>query len=438
MDAIPIPALIAVATVLFAPVFLVHLFGGRVAQGDAALLFATNAGHNGLAATFAGAVAGNVGIGSFLALFLFSQGSPVIGFSIVGAYTLGLVLCALLARPIRTAAARAGTVGLIDLIARSHAIERTSLVWLPVAVVFVLRSAVQLGALAALGGSLFAMDGTVAIALSAALIGSYLLLGGYRAAVQTDMVQAVFIVGGGLACLTGLGRLTGEPVPFLSFGAYEPAILAGVWLFIPWSAVLAVDNWQRVTVAQSTGVAQAAYLGAAGVCGALFLLMALAGHGAPAGATMYDTFLSLVPPGLGWLVWAMFVACIMSSIDTFLMPLVAATGGRSIAGMRALVVLLVSATALAAIAFADTLDTVIAAFNSLAVFLPTAFGALFLANPPRFAAVASMNGGLAAAIGFTLVDQNSAALVGFVVACLLYGVGIWRAGGLGREGERAG
>lgn len=416
-------AFAAVAVILLAPVLVSLLFRSQKATRDVRDDFLTNRGRNGITATLSGAVAGNIGIGSFLALFLFAQQAPVIAFSVVGAYTLGLVLCALLAPVIRQRAKLVGAVGLIDLVARTHGSERLAPIWLSMAVVFVLRSAVQLGALGFIAAPVFAASPTMAIIVCAALIGCYLLIGGYLAAIQTDIVQAFAIVVCAAVCGLGVSRLEGTPVPFVSFGEYQPAILVGIWLFIPWSAVLAVDNWQRITIAMSTRTASLSYLLAAVICFALLFLMAYAGYRAPQGSDMYTTFALLAPPGMAWIATIMFVACIMSSIDTFIMPLVsAADESISMARIRLVIVALIGMTALTAIVFSDTLDTIITAFNSLAVFLPVAFGALFLERPSAKAAVGSVYAGLLSAIALSFVSQSVASLSGFILAVCAYAI----------------
>jgi len=421
VQGVPIIAFLAIALVMLLPLFAERWSHQSAIAGDLRAVFSTNIGRNGYIATFAGAVAGNVGIGSFLALYLFTQQSPILGFSIVGAYTLGLFFCALLSGRIHAAGAKVGAVGLVDLIAITHGFTRRRYIWLPVAIVFVLRSAVQLGALGFLTATFFGGHIALAIVGGALLIGFYLIVGGYRAAVQTDIMQAFVLVSGGIACVIGLPNLDAEPSFFFEFGAYKPVLLVGIWLFLPFSAVLAIDNWQRITLSKTPDAAKKSYLGATVVCGGLFTLMALAGYWSASEASMYETFLQLVPSGWEWIVAAMFVACIMSSIDTFIMPLVSAVREKpSLKTMRLTIAALISATALVAIFFSDTLETIIAAFNSLTVFLPAAFGALFFKSPSAKAAIWSVNGGLLVAVAMTFVDQNAASLVGFLTAAVLY------------------
>ncbi|MEN3794618.1 hypothetical protein [Fulvimarina sp. MAC3] len=391
--------------------------------GNRAAEFALNAGRNGPLATFAGAVSGNIGIGSFVALFLFTGQSPVLGFSIALAYSLGLVLCAALAGTIRKVAGERGTVGLIDLVAMTEGRIGRRIVFACFAFVFVLRSAIQLAALGLLTAPYLGVETALAVTASGLLIAVYLLVGGYRAAVETDIVQAGVILVAMVVCMAGLSGLDAPDRPFFTFGEYRPALLAGVWLFIPWSAVLAVDNWQRITLARSDGVAQVSYLAAALVCGLLFWGMAYAGYASPPGAEVFETYARLAPEAMPWIATVMFVACIMSSIDTFIMALV--VGGNrdaAIGAMRIMILVLTGLATVAAILFGDLLSTVVAAFNSLAVFLPAALGALFLSAPGRFAAPISMSLGLIAAIAFTFVDVNSASLVGFCLAALSYGL----------------
>ena len=402
--------------------------------------FRTNAGGNGALATFAGAVAGNVGVGSFLAIFLFGGESPVIAASIVAAYSLGLVGCAVLAPRIRARSRHSGATGLIDMLVLSStspaltsaaappAPAVRALVWLPVALVFVLRSAVQVGALALIAAEALGVGVNVAILGSALVLGGYLVVGGYRAAVLTDMAQATVLLAGMAVAAAGLGRLEGSGGAFTALGPHGPALLVAIWLFLPWSGVLAVDNWQRIVVARSDKVATGAYLAAAATCAALFAVIAMAGVRAGEGADMRATFVALMPDGYGWLVAAMLVACILSSVDTFVMPLAASLGpGTSLTRMRLAIVALVGATAACALAFGDIIATVITAFNGLAVFVPAALGALYGGPKPPFAAAASMNAGLAGAVGFMAIDQNAAALVGFALASVVYLAFLWSA-----------
>ena len=415
----------AIAAVLALPVASALSVRGRRAASARRGAFLTNEGRNGYVATVAGAVAGNIGIGGFFAFYLFTAESPVIGFSLAAAYTLGLVLCAWLAPRIRARARETGTVGLIDLVHAAHGGRSMGLVWGPVAVVFVLRSAVQIGALGLIVSEAFGGSHTLAVLLCTTLLGLYLVAGGYRAAVETDVAQTAIVVAGVAIAAFGIAGLERDPIDPFTLGPHSPALLAGIWLFLPWSAVLAVDNWQRVTVARSDRVARRGYLLAAAVCAAVFLVQAAAALGAPAGGTMTARFEALMPAGLGWVATVVFVACIMSSVDTFIMPLAASLGARrSIASLRLVIVGLLAVTALTAIAFGDLLTSVIAAFSSLTVFLPAVFGAVTLRRPPALAAVLSMNAGMASAVAFTLVDPDSAALVGFVVAAVSYAAGL--------------
>ena len=411
--------ILAVAAVLALPLVVAgasRLLGGRASREG----FISNAGRNGFLATFAGAVAGNVGVGGFLAIFLFGTLSPVIAASVVGAYTLGLLLCALLASPIRARALSTGSIGLVDMVVAAHG-GRALGVWLPVAVVFVLRSAVQVGALGAIVAAALPVAPGAAVLATTALLGLYLVLGGYRAAVETDVAQSLVLCAGVAVAAFGLSRLEGAPDPFLSFGPYAPTLLIGVWLFLPWSAVLAVDNWQRIVLARSTATARLAYLAAALACCAIFVVIALVGYRAPDGMDMRAAFAAAMPEGWAWLASAMLVACIMSSVDTFVMPLASSLGTRWTLGrLRLLIVGLLVATAVLAIGLGDVIATVIAAFNGLAVFLPAAFGTVFLTRPPPRGAALSMNAGLACALGFAFVDIQAAALVGFAGALVAY------------------
>lgn len=386
--------------------------------------FLVNAGENSFGATFAGAVGGNVGIGSFIAIYLFSAEAPVVGFSVALSYSAGLVLCAVAGPAIRARARALGSVGLADFIARAHG-GGVVPVWGALAVVFLLRSAVQLGALGLITADLFGGRTALAIVGVTAILGIYLLVGGYRAAVGTDRVQAAVLIAGMALAASGLLSAETYPREFFDLGPYRPALLVGICLLLPWSAVLGVDNWQRLTLASTDRAAQWGYLCAAAVVAGILLTIAAAGWGSAPGRSAHETLALLMPGPFGWVATAVLVVSIVSSVDTFVMPLVSSIGHRTpLVWLRVMIAALLAIAATLAILGDDLLPKVVAAFNSLVVFLPAAAGALFMTRPPRHAATASMLTGLGTALAMTPVDVNSAALVGFGVAAVVYG-GVW-------------
>ena len=184
--------------------------------------------------------------------------------------------------------------------------------------------------------------------------------------------------------------------------------------------MLAVDDWQRIALAPTDRVARGGSLVAAPVCGAIFAVIAPAGHwtGAGGGGGRHGGQLRRAHAGrLRVLATPVFVACIRSSVDTFVMPLVASLGRRSLAIVRAAAGGLVALAVLVATVSGDVPSSVIAAFNGPVMFLPAAAGALLLAPRPRPAAVVSMNGGLAVA---ATVARDLAPLGGLPTAAILY------------------
>ena len=199
--------------------------GGRAGREA----FLTNAGDNGFGATFAGAVGGNVGIGSFLAIFAFTAAAPPLGLSLALAYAAGLVLCGWLAPRIRARARALGSVGLADFITRAHGGAGWP-VWGALAVVFVLRSAVQLGALGVIAAEVLGGSGALATAAVTGVLAVYLTLGGYRAAVGSDRAQAGVLVAGMVLAATGLSGAAAEAPAraVLTLGPWQPALLVGI------------------------------------------------------------------------------------------------------------------------------------------------------------------------------------------------------------------
>jgi solute:Na+ symporter, SSS family len=414
--------MIAVAVALLVLPLVIGIAGrrGHVTPED----FRTNVGGNGLVATVFGVIAGNVGIGTFLAIFAFSAASPVIGTAIVGAYVLGLVLCGLLAPVIRRHAERAGAVSLVDLVARTHRMTQPVWVWVPVAAMFVLRAAVQLGALGLLLGPVFGVTTAAAVVASGAIIGLYLVLGGYRAAVRTDIAQALIVLAAVGIAASGIPEMPAQAREFIDFGPYRPVILVGIALFLPFSALMAIDNWQRITVARSAATARAGFLIAAVACLGVYVTIAVTGYRSGVGGDVLAIFAQMMPEGLAWLATVMFIASIMSSIDTFIMPLVTSLGPQStLRSLRIAVMGLMAATVACTLVMGDVLMTVISAFNSLTALMPTVLAAFVIARPAALSAVLSINAGFAVTLALGFVDINIAALAGFAVAAAAYGLG---------------
>jgi Na+/proline symporter len=413
----------AAALVLVGPL-LYALWRARQTSRDD---FLFNSGQTGLVATMAGIVCGNIGAGTFVALLLFSQVSPIIGLSLACAYGLGLLLCGALAPFIYKQSQRYQVHGLIDLIMVTHRISRPAFVWVPIALVFMMRAAVQLLALATILTALLPLSNMMAIVLAGVLTGTYTAIGGYRVATETDIVQAIIILCGiFVLTLTNIGQPS-LATPFFDLGPYKLPLLVGVWLFIPVSAVLAIDNWQRMATARTPQLARKAFFLAAPLCFVCYIAIFWLGVSGKGDGNMLAALRNAMPGQLPWLADIMLIAVLMSTIDTFVMPLMTSFERTrlSLAQLQMIVFTLFVALVLAAIAFGPLLNTIIAAFSSLVVFLPTVLATLYAKNRNALSAIASLNIGLLVSLIFVRIDLNYAALVGFGGAGLVYGV-FWR------------
>lgn len=418
---------LVVALVLLLPVAYALARAGVLGREDY-LVYATGAP---LAQMVGSIVCGNVGIGTFVALVLFTAASPVLGYAIALAYVAGLLLCAALAGTIHRAAQRTGSHGLVDYLVRAHGVPVALAVWIPVAVAFGLRTILQLLALALIVEVAFGLPPGLALLVGAGVTASYTAIGGYRVATETDLPQAAILLAGmGLAVWAvwrdGAGLPPDAPA-FWSFGTWSPALLVGIVLFLPASAVLGIDNWQRIATARSPERARAAFVIAALICGTIYLLLCHIGRitGTPGGASMAEiiaTFRALMPHGFGWMADAAIMVAVMSSMDTYVMPLMSTLARTDwpLRRIRLAVLSLFSALALVAWAIGDVLVGVIAAFNTLVVFLPAVLGALVWGDRAPRAAVWSMGAGVAVTLAATAQAADLAAFAGFAVAAGLY------------------
>ncbi len=409
---------IVLGTLLLGP--LVYAFWRSRKGTRADYIF--NSGRTGLLATVAGIICGNIGIGTFVALVLFSAASPVIGLSLALAYGTGLLMCALVAPGVHRLSQKYGVRGLIDLIVVTHNVRHPILIWVPVAFVFLLRASVQLIALAVILTAVLPIPPLAAVVLATFFAGAYTAIGGYRVATETDIPQAVVIFVG--IAILGMWNMEAPSREFVFFdlGPYRFPILIGIWLFIPASAVLAVDNWQRMATAREPSVARCAFLLGAPICLAGYLIIVWLGlHSMPGGDVMQILHTS-VPQTWIWLVDLMLIAVVMSTMDTFVMPLMTGLERTelSLRRLQLIVAALFTLLGLSAALFADVLNSIISAFSSLAVFLPVVWASIRGQRVSALAAIVSLNVGIAVTVLLTTVDMNSAALAGCLLSWLLY------------------
>jgi Na+/proline symporter len=411
---------------LAAPVLYALVRARGIGRAD----YLSTARRTSLGLTLAGVICGNIGIGTFIALFLFTAQSPVLGYAVALSYAAGLLLCAAMAGRIHAAARATGTYGLVDYLAAAHGLRSSLPIWVPVAVAFALRSIVQLMALGLILEVSLGLPAGVALACAGLTVGFYTAIGGYRVAVETDAAQAMIILLG--MALAAMALFGGAAAPqearpaFFDLGPWGLPFLVAAMLFLPFSVVLAVDNWQRMAIAENAATARRAYLAGAAVCGPVYLLLAHVGRvsgGAGDGMSgALDAFRALMPPGLPVFADLVVMMAVMSSIDTFVMPLM--TGlARTSWGMGRIRLVVVGAFAVltgAALGIGDALTGVIAAFNALVVFLPAVLGALVLGDRAPRAAVLSMGLGVAATLVLGALALDVAALAGFLLAAGLY------------------
>jgi Na+/proline symporter len=383
--------------------------------------------------TLSSVICGNIGIGTFVALLLFTAQSPVLGHAIALAYAAGLLLCAALAGRIHAAAQATRSFGLVDYIVRAHGVRHPLAVWIPVALVFGLRTTVQLLALSLIVQIALGLPPGAALFLGGGVVALYTAIGGYRIATETDLPQALVL----LACvavvlwgLAGPGAAAQSPAEapaFWTFGPWGPSLLVGIMVFLPVTAVLGIDNWQRIATSDTPQNARRAFLVAAIVCGAVYLVLAQVGRvsGAGGDTTMgevIDTFRALMPQGWGWVADVMIMVAVMSSMDTYVMPLMTtlARTDWSLIWIRAAVLSIFAALVGLSYVLGDVLVGVIAAFNTLVVFLPAVLGALLLGDHAPRAAVVSMGAGVVATLALTVVAQDQAAMIGFALSAGVY------------------
>jgi Na+/proline symporter len=292
---------------------------------------------------------------------------------------------------------------------------------------------VQLLALALIIQIALGLPPGAALMLGGGVVALYTAIGGYRVATETDLPQALVLLAGlvvvlwGLTAPGGAAQILAEAPDFWTFGPWGPSLLLGIVVFLPVTAVLGIDNWQRIATSDTPENARRAFLVAAIICGAAYLVLAQVGRVSGAGgdtsmAEVIDTFRDLMPQGWGWAADVMIMVAVMSSMDTYVMPLMTTLARTDWSLTRIRVAVLTVFVALVGFSYVleDVLVGVIAAFNTLVVFLPAVLGALLLGDRAPRAAVVSMGSGVAATLVLTVVAQDQAALIGFALSASFY------------------
>ncbi|MFD0914793.1 hypothetical protein ACFQ14_00060 [Pseudahrensia aquimaris] len=384
--------------------------------------FAFNNGATNLLSSACSVVCSNVGIGTFVAIYLFTQASPLIGISIAISYTLGLLLCAWLAPRIHAQCCETGTYALVDLIVVRHGDNSIWPVWLPISLIFLLRSAVQLAALTVILSEATQLSPFLSLIIATASVAVYSIVGGYQAATNTDVIQAAVLLALVAVLIAGFSAFQAEPRPFLDLGPHNISLLIGIVLFVPITPVLAVDNWHRMATARDASIARGAFVVAAPLCAVVYGAVWWAGMLPSPTGDVLQSFRTFMPSEKAWLADLLFMVAIISSIDTFVMPLISSFErlGAGLAKMRVAVTVLFFVTATLAWLAGDILSTVIAAFSSLTVLLPCVLGAFFLSRPTTEAAWISLNAGVATTLMLTLVLPDAASLIGFAISAITY------------------
>ena len=248
---------------------------------------------------------------------------------------------------------------------------------------------------------------------------AYVLLGGFKAVVRTDLLQfgvmvLVFIV------LVPLHVDVGELE--LEFNIGSPGPLRGASFYLSGVAGLFVgaDIWQRVYSAGSRRVARnSLFLSAAVwlVLGACLVLLGIAAHGT-LGVTAEDALFyglfELLPTDLAGVATVALLAALMSTIDTEVFLLASSAAKDFVArsrelsqdGMARIIrIAMVGVTLPAmmmAIYFPSILDALFI-FNSLLIALfPAVLASLFMPVAPQVAFVSMLIGGLLLAPAFLL------------------------------------
>jgi Na+/proline symporter len=332
--------------------------------------------------TFPSVVAGNIGAGTIYGLYTFGGSRPLLAVSIALSYAMGLVITAFLVPLIRSASAHVAEPSLVGFIAERHGVDRQHvwIAWLAIAGVFVVQLAVELLAVGDVVNYVFGLSKLGGTLLSALIVGSYLIVGGYKSATVSAHIQAPLVFGlvlliGGAIFVDSSNMLEIERRLSIPRDFVEP--VGALFLIAP-AVFLSIDNWHRVVAAESTKAARRGFIVGSMACAVSYLAVTSAGILKGEFLSPTAGLMSFLPATLEWIVPVIIAIAIFSVMDSAVPPLVAGMPGsnRSLGVARFYTLALMVVVLVIALMFGGILQGIIAAFSSLAVFLPATVSAL--------------------------------------------------------------
>lgn len=358
---------------------------------------------------------------------------------------LGMVFLGLAAPKIKSLGDTYGFINLTEYFGHKWGKFNRYLAALIVFATFFALLALQFIAVGTIVSPLFNISYSIVVIASGLIVLAYLLLGGYKAVIATDLLQAIlmFFLFIGLLFFMDIETINVtqsifeiSPVIFISFLA--------IGIFIAFSSA---DIWQRIYSAKTNQIARKSLFSVT----ALFLIFGFAitivgvvarNHFAnldPNSAFYYGLF-QLLPPYLLGAAIVMVLATIMSTIDTEVYLVASSIAKDFIAQRRQLsdaelakvigvaMVILSAAAVLFAIFVRDVLSVLFGLASILLSLSPAVIASLFWELKPKAVAL-SMIGGIAGFLALIAFNQftpeNSvislpAALIFLVIGQLVF------------------
>ena len=429
----PIDAIFIVGYIVI--VLIIGLLSARKKSADEFLIHGRSLNTFQMIATTS---ASYIGGGAIVAYGAYVYEYGIAAISVYIGFFLNLIFFARYAPAIRARAAEAGHLTLGDYFADNigpragltAALVSTGAYFLFLANQFIAGSTV----LSTLSG----WDYETSLYTSAAVVLVYLLLGGMRSVVKTDvfqyftMVLLIIALGIGLTSQTGIDPELLNPLS-MSPGLAIAFILYG--LFLPFSAV---EIWQRIYAAKDDRSVSHGLIGS-GICvmvlGIAIALLGMAAKTAypginPSEAIAYG-MVQLLPSGLLGLGMVVLFAAIMSTVDTIVFYLSSSiakdfTQQRNMQSLqnitRASVVLVTLAGVAMAFFFRDIIAVIITIAGVTSGIVPAVIGSLFWKLKER-AVVASLGSAcvyVVILIGTGNVEPDLAMISLFIAAFVLW------------------
>ncbi len=368
-------------------------------------------------------IVSQIGAGSVVTVYALSISSPFTGLMIALGISFGLLTIAVILPVMRDLSDRMNAYGILEIILASHHCNHThqKLFLTPVFMIVIMKLATQLMVLSLLLSSLFSVSITLATLLSAILLLTYVVTGGYRSATITDNFQFFVVIGFALLVFYYLDLPT-SPGFLIKNDKYPNYFPWVVFFLLYFTTLTSIPHWRRASTTQGVGSARWAFIVSALIVPLVILIFTCSGYLLGEGSSNSTAgFKQLLPPQLYWVIHAGMIMAILSSMDTLLISLLTEKSGSTLASVRYKVFAIGVVVFGIGLLFGDLIKTMVSTYSLLLALTPPAIMSILAKPSDAKGMIFSVFIGMISGTGTWFVDFTLVPVATLCGSTLAYG-----------------